>query len=47
MRWQGQRIDETDAQALPQDGSCATGIPRPPAWLPPQLEKNNDKKDPS
>lgn len=35
---------KTDAQALPQDGSCATGIPRPPAWLPPQLEKNNDSK---
>ena len=38
---------KTDAQALPQDGSCATGIPRPPAWLPPQLDKNNDKKDAS
>ncbi|XHS79449.1 alpha/beta fold hydrolase [Burkholderiaceae bacterium UC74_6] len=36
---------KTEAQALPQDGSCATGIPRPPAWLPPQLER--DKQDKS
>jgi pimeloyl-ACP methyl ester carboxylesterase len=29
---------KTDAQALPQDASCATKIPRPPAFVTPQVQ---------
>jgi hypothetical protein len=27
-------VAATEAQALPQDVACATGIPRPPAFVP-------------
>jgi pimeloyl-ACP methyl ester carboxylesterase len=32
---------KTDAQALPQDASCATRIPRPPAFIPLQPAKDS------